>query len=77
LSSSILPKTHNNKTKNIKSKKKGLNPRVLSFLCLLVFIPVHHQVHCQSLRLILIFTIKENPENKSPLQVLDLGVGIP
>jgi hypothetical protein len=77
LSLGIFPKTHNNKTKNIKSKKKGLNPRVLSFLCLLVFIPVYHQAHCQSFRLILIFTRKENPGNRVPLLVLDLDVGIP
>jgi hypothetical protein len=77
LSLGILPKTHNNKTKNIKSKKKGLNPRVLSFLCLLIFIPIHHQAHCQSLHLILIFTRKKNPGNRAPLLVLDLGVGIP
>ncbi len=55
----------------------SLNPKVLSFFHLLVFIPFHHQAHYQSSFLIIIFTIKENPKNKAPLLVLDLSAIIP
>lgn len=55
----------------------SLNLRVLSFLRFLVFISIHHKAHCQSLHIIVIFTIKENLEDNAPLPILDLGVGIP
>jgi hypothetical protein len=55
----------------------SLNLKVFSFLQFLVFISIHHQVHCQSLHIIVIFLIKENLENKAPSPILDLGTSIP
>jgi hypothetical protein len=55
----------------------NINPTMLSFLCFLVFISIHHQAHCQSFHIIVIFTIKENLGNKAPSPIFDLGINVP